>query len=225
MSPLDALPVSLPMAPISSEVDAVAVSKNFQQNLRNLKPENFTSDAVWRDTFALTGTLRTFYGPESICKAYKDTSESLEPSGFELDAHSAMVFRAGPAAWIQAFFNFETRGPPATVCQAIVSLVPTENGEWRIWMLRTVLEELKGQGSVDILENAQDVSLKTDSDTDFDCVVVGGGQAGLSVGGKLHALGLSYVVLDENEEVGDSWKKRYDSCKCKHAKKNSIWKC
>src|SRR3954468_486710 len=42
-------------------------------------------------------------------------------------------------------------------------------------------------------------------------VVIGGGQAGLSVGYCLRLRGLSFVILEANARVGDSWRKRWDS--------------
>ena len=42
-------------------------------------------------------------------------------------------------------------------------------------------------------------------------VVVGGGQAGLSVGYHLARRGLPFVILDANERIGDAWRKRWDS--------------
>jgi putative flavoprotein involved in K+ transport len=42
-------------------------------------------------------------------------------------------------------------------------------------------------------------------------VVVGGGQAGLSVGYHLAKHGRPFVILDANERIGDSWRKRWDS--------------
>jgi len=42
-------------------------------------------------------------------------------------------------------------------------------------------------------------------------IVVGGGQAGLSVGYHLMRRGLGFVILDANERIGDSWRKRWDS--------------
>jgi putative flavoprotein involved in K+ transport len=42
-------------------------------------------------------------------------------------------------------------------------------------------------------------------------VVVGGGQAGLSVGYFLKRQGHSVVILDASERIGDSWRKRWDS--------------
>jgi putative flavoprotein involved in K+ transport len=42
-------------------------------------------------------------------------------------------------------------------------------------------------------------------------LVVGGGQAGLAVGYHLAKRDLPFVILDANERVGDSWRKRWDS--------------
>lgn len=42
-------------------------------------------------------------------------------------------------------------------------------------------------------------------------IVIGGGQAGLSVGYHLARRGLPFVILDANERIGDSWRKRWDS--------------
>lgn len=42
-------------------------------------------------------------------------------------------------------------------------------------------------------------------------VVVGGGQAGLSVGYHLAQRGLPFVVLDANQRIGDAWRQRWDS--------------
>jgi putative flavoprotein involved in K+ transport len=42
-------------------------------------------------------------------------------------------------------------------------------------------------------------------------VVIGGGQAGLSVGYHLARRGVPFVILDANQRVGDSWRQRWDS--------------
>ena len=46
---------------------------------------------------------------------------------------------------------------------------------------------------------------------DFDTVIIGAGQAGLSVGYHLARLGQSFVILDERWRAGDIWRERYDS--------------
>jgi len=45
----------------------------------------------------------------------------------------------------------------------------------------------------------------------YETVIIGGGQAGLSVGYHLQKQGHSFVILDGSERVGDSWRKRWDS--------------
>jgi putative flavoprotein involved in K+ transport len=45
----------------------------------------------------------------------------------------------------------------------------------------------------------------------LETVIVGGGQAGLAVGYHLSQLGRSFLILDENERTGDSWRTRWDS--------------
>jgi putative flavoprotein involved in K+ transport len=45
----------------------------------------------------------------------------------------------------------------------------------------------------------------------IDTVVVGGGQAGLSVGYHLARRGVPFVILDANPRVGDAWRNRWDS--------------
>jgi putative flavoprotein involved in K+ transport len=45
----------------------------------------------------------------------------------------------------------------------------------------------------------------------LDVVVVGGGQAGLSVGYHLQRRGLRFVILEADARIGDAWRKRWDS--------------
>ena len=42
-------------------------------------------------------------------------------------------------------------------------------------------------------------------------VVIGGGQAGLSVGYHLARRGVQFVILDASERIGDVWRRRWDS--------------
>ena len=49
------------------------------------------------------------------------------------------------------------------------------------------------------------------SDQQIGTVVIGGSQAGLAVGHYLEQHGLPFVILDENDRIGDAWRKRWDS--------------
>lgn len=45
----------------------------------------------------------------------------------------------------------------------------------------------------------------------FDVIVIGGGQAGLSVGYHLKQRGVRFLILDGSARVGDAWRSRWDS--------------
>ena len=45
----------------------------------------------------------------------------------------------------------------------------------------------------------------------FDVIVIGGGQAGLTVGHHLKKLGLDFVILDASARIGDAWRTRWDT--------------
>lgn len=47
----------------------------------------------------------------------------------------------------------------------------------------------------------------------YDVIVIGGGQAGLSVGYHLKQRGVRFVILDASARIGDAWRKRWDSLK------------
>lgn len=45
----------------------------------------------------------------------------------------------------------------------------------------------------------------------YETVIIGAGQAGLAIGYYLKRLNQSFFLLDRNQNVGDEWRKRYDS--------------
>jgi putative flavoprotein involved in K+ transport len=47
----------------------------------------------------------------------------------------------------------------------------------------------------------------------WNTVIIGGGQAGLAVGYFLKSMNVKFIILDENQRIGDSWRKRWDSLK------------
>ena len=63
------------------------------------------------------------------------------------------------------------------------------------------------------LELESSAPQQTKTVSSFDVIVIGGGQAGLSVGYYLAKRGLRFVILDANGRVGDAWRKRWDSLK------------
>lgn len=45
----------------------------------------------------------------------------------------------------------------------------------------------------------------------YDVLVIGAGQAGLSIGYFLKQTKLNFLILDKGSEIGHRWKNRYDS--------------
>lgn len=45
----------------------------------------------------------------------------------------------------------------------------------------------------------------------LDTLVIGGGQAGLAMGYYLSRQGREFLILDENQRIGDAWRQRWDS--------------
>ena len=58
-----------------------------------------------------------------------------------------------------------------------------------------------------------DVELATPAMTRKPVIVIGGGQAGLSVGYHLKSLGVDFLILDASTHVGDAWRNRWDGLK------------
>jgi putative flavoprotein involved in K+ transport len=55
--------------------------------------------------------------------------------------------------------------------------------------------------------------MEHDNTTQWDIVIIGGGQAGLATGYYLKKMNKQFIILDENNRIGDSWRKRWDSLK------------
>jgi cation diffusion facilitator CzcD-associated flavoprotein CzcO len=43
-------------------------------------------------------------------------------------------------------------------------------------------------------------------------LVIGAGQSGLSIAARLKQLGISALIIDKNERIGDNWRSRYRVC-------------
>lgn len=67
------------------------------------------------------------------------------------------------------------------------------------------------QGFIDVNEALHGLSLRTAPAERYDVVVVGAGQAGLSMGYYLRRSGLRFLIIDASDRIGDVWRKRWDS--------------
>uniref|UniRef100_A0A093Y726 Putative indole-3-pyruvate monooxygenase YUCCA5 n=1 Tax=Talaromyces marneffei PM1 TaxID=1077442 RepID=A0A093Y726_TALMA len=232
---LDSLPCSLPTRHIPEDINPSSISHIFSDKLANLGDKDFTTDAIWRDMFSLTGTLRTLYSSKVVLPAWRLLCQQRRTSSFKLRPETAFVNRQGAGvAWIEVSFTFSMGVPLHALCRGYLCLVPDggDEGEWKIWVMGTILDQLPDFGDidrVDPIESTSTSNLHTDktnrssseargnhqqtSQQHYDCMIVGGGQSGLCTAGRLQALGVSYICIDSNNELGDSWRLRYDSSK------------
>ncbi len=186
----------------------------------------FHPDSYWRDVLALSWNLQTINGAEPILNALTAHAISAGPGDFRIDAERAAprrVVRAGSNA-IEAIFKFQTlqgRG------SGILRLIPDADdcNKLKAWTLLTALDELKGfeeqLGSarprgqsysrdfrgpnwLDLRQAA-----KAYADRDPVVLVVGGGQAGLSIAARCTQLQLDTLIVDREARIGDNWRKRY----------------
>jgi cation diffusion facilitator CzcD-associated flavoprotein CzcO len=182
----------------------------------------FHADSHWRDVLALTWRIKTVSGADAIL--HELAAHAGRARGFRLDPHRTAprnVTRAGTDA-IEAIFSFETalgRG------SGVLRLTPDAQDTFKAWTLLTALDEIKGheerlgnarpQGKaysrdfrgpnwLDLRKAAAEYA-----DHDPTVLVVGGGQAGLSIAARLAQLGVDTLIVDREPRIGDNWRKRY----------------
>lgn len=230
MSNLENLPCSFQASQVPADVDAEAVLTTFQETLNTITSTFFTSDAIWRDILGLSGTFQTIYGADNIVTEWNKLWKDENPIKLSYHAKSGRVVQLGVTSWVEGEFSFTIDSSPKRTCIAGLSLVLTDEGQWKIWVLRTFIDQLQNHPNVDQLSP----HIHTDGDeahksTDlkdqkvFECVVIGGGQAGLSAAGRLKALGVDYLLIEKNSFVGENWKSRYNSTKRKWASRRKIF--
>ncbi|EGC41655.1 flavin-containing monooxygenase [Histoplasma capsulatum var. duboisii H88] len=209
---IETLPGSLPMSVVPDDVNPELVAVSCISGLHSLTDADFIGDALWKDLYALTGLPRTFSTAKAIETAWNDVSSIHKPFDFTFTPGTAEVVRKTPKlSWVEGRFTFSTKSCPASFCSGMVSLVPDGGDTWKIWILRTILERLEGHPDVDV-PNPQTPIINWEAN-EFDCLVVGAGQCGLSTAGRLQSLGVNYLLIDKNDNIGDNWLLRYDSMK------------
>jgi hypothetical protein len=210
---LETLPGEFPNYAIPETFDIDKAVTSVVSQLQSLDTNNLLEDSIWRDSYAFSGTFRTFYTNVTISEVWKLLASSHAPRDFKVIPNTQNVMRLSKdIGWLETKYEFSTSYPEAK-CSGSLSLVLTGDGTWKIWVMRTVLEELTGLGDVDSLDPGPNQTSQEISD--FDAVVIGGSQSGLSTGGRLKALGVNYVVIEKNAHVGDAWALRYESARRK----------
>ncbi|KAF4549605.1 Pyridine nucleotide-disulfide oxidoreductase-like protein 17 [Elsinoe fawcettii] len=200
---------SLPEASFDKDIDANTVAAACVERLKNLSVTDLLPDSLWKDNICMTGTFRTFHSSTTIIEAWSELVQRRKPKDFKPIPHAAHVIElAGRPAWVAAGFLFKLEASPASYCSGFFNAAPDASGEWKIFSLTTILEALDGHANPDTPPPVP--PLKAPNGV-LDCLVVGGGLCGLGLGARLQSVGLTYLVVDKHEVVGDVWRHRYDS--------------
>ena len=187
----------------------------------------FNADSHWRDMYAFTWTLTPCQGPDAIAALLLDKQPATKARGFTIAQDRTpprRVTRTG-LDLVEAFFQFETaigRG-----CGVLRLLAKEPAAQPKAFQLMTSLHELKGFeekvgkrrrtgeaysrnfGGINWKE--QRAATQTYTDREPTVLVVGGGQAGLSLAARLTHMEVDTLVIDRLPRVGDCWRTRYHS--------------
>ena len=186
----------------------------------------FHPDSHWRDVLALTWQIRTVNGLDAILRELKAHVGRAHPTGFRTDPHRTAprnVTRAGTNA-IEAIFRFETAEGRGS---GVLRLTPDASNDntLKAWTLLTALDEIKGFEEQVGKSRPKGTSYSRDFrgpnwldlrrsaaeyiERDPVVLVVGGGQAGLSIAARLRQLQVDTLIVDREQRIGDNWRNRY----------------
>ncbi len=186
----------------------------------------FVADGYWRDVLALTWRIETIAGAKQIAPALGAHAARARPTAFELAPGRAAprrVTRAGTEA-IEAIFRFETAEGRGS---GVVRLMPdlADGGTPKAWTLLTALDEIKGHEERLGKSRPSGAAYSRDfrgpnwldsrtaaaayADRDPAVLVVGAGQAGLSIAARLGQLQVDALIVDRERRIGDNWRHRY----------------
>ena len=216
---------------IRSEVDnwlkslneSILQQKNKDESIKILS-NLFFEDSHWRDVLALTWKIQTVSGKSKIIEDLYNNILDVSAKDFQIDQERIPpreVIRGGKSV-IEVILKFNTKFGE---CEGIVRLYEDheEQRQFKAWSFLTALSELNNSNNKE-LEKYQNTLEgpnwldKRNKDRLFnnrepEVIVVGSGQAGLSIAARLKQQDIDTLIVDKNERVGDNWRNRYHSLK------------
>ena len=216
---------------IRNEVDNWLLSFNeaiSDKNSKTVSIENlnklFFENSHWRDILALTWQIQTTSGKQNIIPKLYDKVLNVIAKDFVIDQQRTQpreVIRAGKNV-VEVILKFKTK---FGYCEGVVRLYEDSeaSGTFKAWNFLTALSDLnssfnkKEDQYENTLEGPNWLDVRKEDrlykDRDPEVLVVGSGQAGLSIAARLKQQNIDTLVVDKNERVGDNWRNRYHSLK------------
>jgi putative flavoprotein involved in K+ transport len=184
----------------------------------------FAPDGHWRDLLAFTWSITPRQGAEDIAALMAAKQATAEAHAFAIAEGRTPPRRAHRAGIdvIEGIFQFETRigrgfgvvrllaADPSKAFQLMTGLHELKGFEERIGNRRpTGAAFSRNFGGTNWKD--QRIASQAYADREPTVLIVGGGQAGLSLAATLVRIGVDALVVDKFERVGDCWRQRYHS--------------
>ena len=179
----------------------------------------------WRDIVAFGWDIQTTQGASELASKLLECTTERACTGFFLDEQRTpprWVTRAGVHA-CEIIIKFSHKYGHG---DGVLRLIDEDN-QLKLWTLNTNLQMLEGyqrtQADRRFGGDAYDrefggrnwldarIDAQAYEDREPTVLVVGGGQAGVSIAARLTHMGLDTLLIDKNDRIGDNWRNRYHS--------------
>ncbi|KAL3472455.1 hypothetical protein BJX99DRAFT_249626 [Aspergillus californicus] len=227
--PIGKYPQTCTSTNINADNVATTIIDSLNTSLSDKNVQSITSlfleDGFWRDHLCLTWDFRTAKGRENIAALLNSGALihdiKIDRSTPFKSPQVGAIDAFGEVMGVQFFITFTTA---AGTGRGVIRLAE-EKETWKIYTLYTALQEITGSepttgpkrpfgakhGEVTDRKNWQD---RRNADANVDgpepaVVIIGAGQSGLSIAARLKMLGIDALVFDEEERIGDNWRRRY----------------
>lgn len=182
----------------------------------------------WKDLLSFTWSYPVFVGHDEIRSCLNEQLPKVGAGDVRLAAGRAAprLHKRGGRQVIEGYFDFDTRlGKGSGFVRLLFN--PEDARNPKAWSILTSLQELKGFeerindrrpigdefSQYKITENWKEVreAKKSFADRDPEVLIVGGGHCGLILASRLGLMGVDTLVVEKEDNVGDTWRKRYHS--------------
>jgi cation diffusion facilitator CzcD-associated flavoprotein CzcO len=186
----------------------------------------FADDGYWRNLFGLSWQFATISGNDILARELLRSAREVHAENFHIDAAVLAPRRSVMAGRevIEAIFSFNTANGPG---YGALRLLPAAGGLAKAWTISTSLDfdsicdartrgtaptsQIRDFAAPDWQEQRQAAS--TYDNREPDVLIVGGGHTGISAAVELKRIGLSALIVDREERIGDNWRLRYRGLK------------
>ncbi|KAJ5747711.1 flavin-containing monooxygenase [Penicillium nucicola] len=223
---------------VDERVDVQKITQTWLTDLEALLLNNhwsslktlFHDESWWRDMLAMDWEFHTLKGEDKI-----QTFLSVHQKRSQL--HCLRLVEKGSIkprletpvesmTWITAMFSFQSQAGRG---RGVIYLTPEAVNPqiWKAYAVYTSLQELKGHeerigpkreiGTMETMPGGvkggtwrerRQKAIEVQNG-EMTVLIIGAGQAGLNLGARLRSVGISCLLVEKNERVGDNWRNRY----------------